>query len=156
MPDVARRTFTASDLASSARRDILELAARDVAHVRATSGEALVMMREASLDHIASIRDCALSYLQLDNALTRPRSERRPADFGAWAFIEAFDDDDIAEFQIEMNGAISRAASGEDLSIVEGVLADWRRSARTLADPVAREILSGTADTADWVDVADR
>lgn len=149
------RIYTASDLATSARKEFLEAADHDVARLRATSGEALVMLREAKLDHLAAIRDHALAYLLLDAAMSRPRGDRRAADFGPWAFIEEFDDDDIAEFQAEINQAIVRAVSGQDDAEIDVVLDDWRTSARTLSDPVAREILEGTTASADWIEVAE-
>jgi hypothetical protein len=153
MTRVADRIYTASDLNGRARREFIEDAQRDSARLRTTSGESLVMLREAKLDHVSAIRDYALAYLMLDAALSRPRAERRPAEFGDWAFIEVFDDDDIAEFQTEVNDAIIRAASGHDHHAVDELLDAWRRSARTLSDPVAREILEDNVADADWVPV---
>lgn len=147
------RIYTASDLNTAARREFIAEAQRSVARLRTTSGEALVMLREARLDHVSAIRDYALAYLMLDSALSRPRGERRSADFGDWAFIEVFGDDDIAEFQSEMNDAVVRAASGQDHAGIEELLNAWRRSARTLADPVAREILAGRVSDDDWLEV---
>jgi hypothetical protein len=148
------RIYQTSDLTGSARREFVDDARHGQAQLRTPEGESLVMLRSASLNHLAEMRDYAVAYLMLDNALSRPRSDRRPADFGEWAFIEVFDEDDLVTFRHEMNGVLMRAAAGEDTSVIESTLSDWRRSARTLADPVARSILSGEAThPSDWVDV---
>ncbi|MCV7230415.1 hypothetical protein [Mycolicibacterium komossense] len=114
------------------------------------------MLREARLEHVAAIRDYAVAYLTLDTAMKRARGERRTSDYGPWAFISVFDDDDIDEFLQEINDAIVRAASGEDHSTVDELIHQWQMGARTLSDPVAREILSGTTDTSDWLEVEDQ
>ncbi|GEB17078.1 hypothetical protein GUY44_24235 [Pimelobacter simplex] len=155
MPRTAERIYMASDLSTSARREFIEEGRQGFARLRTTAGDSLVLLREARLEHLSSIRDHALAYLLLDAALRRPREERRPQDFGPWAFIEVFEDDDIIDFQSEVNDAITRAASGGDAEGIESVLDAWRRSARTLSDPVAREILSGQVSAEDWVEVTE-
>jgi len=153
MPSLRDRIYQTSDLAGAARKEFIEEARRGRAHLRTPEGEALVMLREAQLDHLSAMGEYALSYFMLDNALTRPRADRRAADFGDWAFIEVFDDDDISEFQTEMNAALMRAASGADTSIIEMTLDAWRRSARTLADPIAREILHDSVNESAWTEL---
>ena len=152
---IDRRIYQTSDLNTGARREFIEDARRGEARLRTPDGDALVMLREARLGHLSAIRDHALAYLTLDAALSRPRAERRASDFGAWAFIAAFEDDDILEFQTEMNEAIVSAASGYDSTLIETALDAWRRSARTLSDPVAREILSGQVSEDDWRELDD-
>lgn len=147
------RIYQASDLAGTARKSFIADALRDQARLRSTDGESLVMLREARLDHVAAIADYAAAYLTLEVAMRRPRSDRRRAEYGPWAFIAEFEDDDIDEFRQEVNDAIVTAISGDDRDAVERVLEAWRMSARTLADPVARSILSGDADETDWVEV---
>lgn len=153
MVGALEQIYQASDLAGAKRTSFIADALREGARLRSTDGSSLVMLREARLEHVAAIRDYAIAYLTLDVALRRPRAERRAADFGAWAFISVFDDEDIEEFQFEVNDAIIRAASGEELSAVEAVLHGWRMSARTMGDPVAREILRGDTSSEDWVEV---
>jgi len=153
MPSVRDRIYQTSDLTGAARKEFIEEARRGRAHLRTPEGDALVMLREAQLDHLAAMREYALCYLMLDNAITRPRTDRRAADFGDWAFIEVFEDDDISEFRTEMNAALMRAASSADTGIIEETLDAWRRSARTLADPIAREILHGSVDEAVWTEL---
>ena len=148
------RIYQTSDLAGSARREFIDAARHGQARLRTPDGESLVMLRAANLSHLAAMRDYAVAYLMLDNALARPRAERRAADFGEWAFVAAFDEDDLITFRYEMNAALIRAAAGEDTSLIEAELEGWRRSARTLSDSVAREILEGgPSDPGVWVEV---
>ena len=149
------RIYQPSDLAGNHRKTFIAEALDSQARLRSTDGESLIMMREARLEHVAAVRDHAVSYLTLDMALRRPRKQRRPGDYGPWAFLDAFEDEDIEEFQQEVNDAIVRAASGRDHSPVERLLHEWRMSAETLSDPVAREILDGRSSDEDWVEVED-
>ncbi|NDL61146.1 hypothetical protein [Phytoactinopolyspora mesophila] len=151
--DLQERVFQTADLASAARREFIKAAREGQARFRAPDGEALVMTRQATLDHLAHLRDYVIAYVTLDNALMRPRADRRVADYGAWAFMEVFDDEDLTEFQGEINDALIRAVAAQDVRVVEETLAAWRRSARTLSDSVAREILDGKTEDDDWVDL---
>lgn len=155
MPATGDRIYQASDLAGTARKDFITDALQGFARLRSTDGDSLVMLREARLEHVAAIRDYAVAYLTLDTATQRPREERRTSDYGDWAFISVFDDEDIEEFLHEINEEIVRAASGKDHSGVERLLNQWRMSARTLSDPVAVGILSGGVTDSDWVEVED-
>ncbi len=147
------RIYQPSDLAGTGRKQFVADALRDRARLRSSDGESLVMLREARLQHVAAVRDYAIALLTVTTAIKRPRDERRASDYGDWAFISVFDDDDIEEFLDEINEAVVRAASGEDHADVERLLREWRMSARTLSDPVAREILAGRTSDDDWVEV---
>jgi hypothetical protein len=147
------RIYQTSDLSGAARREFIEQARNGQARLRTPEGDALVMLRQANLEHLSAMRDYAIGYLMLDNAMSRTRDERRPADFGDWAFLHAFDDDDLAEFQVEINASLVLTASGQDVAVVETTLDAWRRSARTLQDPVALSILSGEVDPDEWLDL---
>lgn len=155
MTSTKDRIYQPSDLAGNNRKRFIADALRAQARLRSASGESLVMLREARLEHVAAVRDYALAYLTLDTALLRPREERRASDYGPWAFLDVFEDEDIEEFRHEVNDAIVRASSGEGHEAVETLLHQWRMSARTLSDPVAREILAGQVADEDWVDVAE-
>lgn len=147
------RIYQPSDLAGNHRKNFIAEALESQARLRSTGGESLVMMREARLKHVTAVRDYAIAYLTLDMALRRPREQRRPSDYGPWAFLDVFEDEDIEEFQQEVNDAIVRAASGQEHSAVERLLHEWQMSAETLTDPVAREILDGRSSDEDWVEV---
>ncbi|MFH5821339.1 hypothetical protein [Georgenia sp. AZ-5] len=147
------RIYQTSDLSGTGRREFINAAQHGTAHLRTPDGDSLVMLRAAQLEHLAAIRDHAVAFLMFDNALTRPRAERRPADFGEWAFLEVFEEDDLQEFRAEINAALMRVASGQDIEILQSLLNDWRRSARTLSDPVARAFLNGRVDESELFEV---
>lgn len=144
MPTV--RIYQSSDLAGSARRDFIEDASHGRATLRTPEGEGLVMLPEADLRYLADMRDYALAYLVLENALSRPAPERRPQDFGEWAFAAVFDDDDLQELRDDINAALVTAASRRDSVVLESTLHEWKLAASTLSDPVARGILGGDED----------
>lgn len=149
MPRVEDRVFQTSDLAGAGRTHFIESARHDRARLRTKDGEQLIMLRETALDCLTELRRHALNYFMLDSALMRETDARRPGDFGEWAFIALFNDNDQHEFRDEVNEALIVATSTNDLSGLARVLDDWRRSARTLSDPIARAILDG-ADSESW------
>ncbi len=87
MSAVRDRVYQTSDLSGAARREFLEDGVRGRAYLRTPEGESLVLTRTANLDLLSTLRDHFLSHLVLTSALTRPREERRGADFGEWAFM---------------------------------------------------------------------
>lgn len=92
--------------------------------------------------------------LALKSAMERARGQRSMGDYGAWAFIAVFDDDDIEEFLREVDAAIVSASFSGGTSAVDDLLRRWRISAHMLSDPVASEILNGLDSEADWIDAA--
>jgi hypothetical protein len=80
-------------------------------------------------------------------ALNYPRAERDSNTYGEWSFIGVFDDADIREFLAEIDSA------GDDIAKVGRLLHEWQMSARTMSDPIAREILDGRTVDDDWVEV---
>lgn len=147
MSAVRDRIYQPSDLAGNERKNFIADALECGARLRTTTGESLIMVRESELEFGAAMRDYAVAYLALDVAMRRERSDRRASDYGDWAFIRAFEDDDIEDFRIEINDAIVDAASAQDVAPIEKCLHAWQMSARTLADPVAQAILNGTEST---------
>jgi hypothetical protein len=146
------RIYQTSDLAGAERKTFIDAARRGRAYLRAPDGESLVMLRESVLETTSTIAEIALEYLNVLRVLNKPREERAPSDYGRWAFLEAFDDDDVNEFLLEMHPAIVRSASLARLDEVERTLSDWQRSARTLADPISRSILLGEVDDGEWLE----
>ena len=85
--------------------------------------------------------------------MSRPREQRRAADFGGWAFVASLGDDQLTEFHAEVNDALIRAGSGQAISLVDDLLDEWRLTASLMADPVSRGILEGTTDVEEWSEV---
>ena len=148
------RIYQTSDLSGRGRKEFIEAAQRGPTTLRTPEGESLVMLPAADLEHLAGMRDHALNFLMLDNAMSRPREQRRAADFGGWAFVASLDDAQLAEFHSEINDALIRAGSGQAFSVVDDLLDQWRLTASLMADPVSRGILEGSMDVEDWSEVS--
>lgn len=144
------RIYQTSDLSGKGRKEFIEAAQRGPTTLRTPEGESLVMLPAADLEHLAGMRDHALNFLMFDNALSRPREQRRAADFGGWAFIASLDDGQLVEFRAEVNDALIRAGSGQPISLVDELLDEWRLTASLMADTISREILEGPMDVDDW------
>lgn len=147
------RVYQTSDLAGASRKDFISAGLRGVALLRTPEGESLALTRAANIDLLASLRDYLASYIRLNEALNSGSNTRRPVDFGDWAFLAVFDDDALAEFQGEINDALMLALSSGSDDSVENVLADWKRSARALGDPVTRALIMGEHVEDDFVEV---
>src|SRR4051812_3323903 len=115
---VADRTYQASDLAGTGRREFLAQARSGEARLRDTDGTSLLMVREGDYRALAALRDWTLAYLVLENALARPAHQRVTADFGVLAWAAVFDDDDLGELQRELGDALIRSAAARDVSVV--------------------------------------
>lgn len=154
-PTSSGRIYQSSDLSGRGRKEFIEAAQRGPTTLRTPEGESLVMLRAADLEHLAAMRDHALNFLMLDNAMSRPREQRRAADFGGWAFVASLDDDQLAEFHAEVNDVLIRAGSGQAISLVDALLDAWRLTASLMADPTSRGILEeDEMDLGDWSEAA--
>lgn len=153
MTTTRERIYQTSDLTGAARREFIDQATTGRAYLRTPEGESLVMLRRADLELLSELRDALVAYLMLDSALSRPRVDRRPADFGAWAFIEVMEDEALEEFRDEMNSVLARATSGRNTQVIDETLNEWRRSARAWSDPTTRALILGDAEPGSWVEV---
>lgn len=143
--------FQASDLAGAKRREFLGAAREGGALLRDTDGFALTMVPLTQLEAITEVARTAVAALLALAALSR--GPVRPSELGQLAWLAVFDDDDRAEFFDELRDALSVAEVTRDAAPVETCLRDWRTTARALADPSAREILTGPGDD-DYAEVA--
>jgi hypothetical protein len=146
------RTFQASDLAGTGRRQFLDEAKASEARLRDVDGTMLVMLPEQRLRLLADLRDRTVDLLVLNNALLRPREHRKAADFGRLAFAVIFDDDDLDEFRSELEQALVLAASEGDATPVDTTVDAWRRTAAALTDPVSRAVLTSDLSDDDFVE----
>lgn len=143
------RTYQASDLAGTSRRSFINEARGGLARLRDQDGASLVMLPEADLATLSGLRVHFLAYLSLENALLRPRSARRPTDFGEVAWADALDEDDLAEFRDEFRDELTRAVAGRSLDDLNELLRAWRLTADLVGDDEAMARL----DDDDLVDV---
>lgn len=149
------RTYQASDLAGTGRREFLDEAKAGTARLRDTDGTSLIMLPEGQLNFLTMIRVYIADYLALETTLNRARDDRAASDFGGLAWAIEFDDDDLSELRREYAQELSKAVAARDATSLERCLHAWHMTASTLSDPVSRDILEGRAsDDADFVDLA--
>jgi hypothetical protein len=67
-------------------------------------------------------------------------------------WLSVLDADDRATFISEMRTALDRAEARGDLRPAEGCIRDWQVTCRALADPVRREVLTGTPGEDDFTE----
>lgn len=137
--------FTASDLAQS-RRDVLNQAKSGGALIRDSDGTGLVLVPQQHLELLRSQRALFESLLRLTAIFGRSRDQRRASDYGEFAWLEVFDDDDQREFHSEFVDALMRSFADETDTAVSECVAAWRVTARALANPKVREVLTSPGD----------
>lgn len=128
------RTYQASDLANTNRRRFIDDAREGVARLRDRDGMGLVMLPEAALATLSDLRTHFVGYLSLENAVRRPRDERRSTDFGEMAWAAPLDDDDLDDLIAEFRDALATAAASRSVDAVEELLHAWRATAAFAGD----------------------
>src|SRR5208283_1286528 len=93
--------YAASDLARK-RVEVMDAARAGVALIRDTDGTGLVMLEQQQFEFLRGIRELVSKWVMLDLALGRPFTERRSTDFGEFAWLTAFDNDDQVTFRQEL------------------------------------------------------
>jgi Family of unknown function (DUF6247) len=68
-------------------------------------------------------------------------------------WLAALDDEDLVQFTAEMREALNAAVTARDAGPVETCLREWRATGEVLADPRAREALTGAWDLGDFGEV---
>ncbi len=144
MCEITSEVFQASDLAGAKRREFLGAAREGGALLRDTDGFALTMVPLAQLEAITEVAHTAVAALLALAALSR--GSARPAELGQLAWLAVFDEEDRAEFFGELRDALSVAEATRDAAPVETCLREWRTTARALADPQRRAVLTGPGD----------
>src|SRR5665647_2129619 len=120
------RTYQPTDLTTAKRRDFIEEARVGVARLRNSDGETLVALPERDLNALVELRDHALAFLSLENAMSRAREDRRSTDFGELAWATVLDDDDLAS-----------ALAERSVARLDKTIHAWRLTSDLLRDPVA-------------------
>lgn len=148
------RTYQATDLANANRRTFLDEAKTGIARLRDQDGATLVMLPESVLGVLSDLRTYFLAYLSLENALTRPRKERRPTDFGEIAWADVLDDEDLSEFRTEFRDSLTRATAARDVAGLDELVRAWRLTADLLNDPDASRRINADVDDDSYVEVS--
>jgi hypothetical protein len=139
------RIYLASDLAQK-RREVIDEARSDFAQIRDTDGTSLVMLEQRRFDFLRGMLGLVAKWVRLDLALSRPFAERHSTDFGEFAWLESFDQDDQETFHSELLEAINLAVANSDLAPIKTCIDDWQRTARALSNEKVKRALTAAGD----------
>lgn len=139
--------YQASDLASK-RRELLDDARLGFAQIRDTDGTGLVMLPQGRFDFLRALREQFGRFIALEGTLERPAKERRATDFGEFAWLTAFDEDDQLSFRRELLDALVQSLAGDSVEPAERCIKEWRTTARALSNEKSHRILTGAGDDA--------
>ncbi len=142
--------YTVSDLSRN-RREVADVARRGLARIRGTG---LVLMPARRYEVLETVSHWADRLGVVERSLTKSRAERTPADFGDLTWLRHFDEDDLAEFVTELRQTLSLAYHDDDLASLVDAIAEWKATTDELTAPARREVLLGSVDDADFVEVA--
>lgn len=148
--------FNASDLRQS-RRALDAAKEAGVARVRDADGTALLIAREDAVGEALRERDVlsvvAEAALRLHGIEGLPVADLTDTVLGDWRWVRTLDDEDRHAFFADMWSALGEALADESSTAVLETLADWRETARALADPERRHKLMAPIDAADFVEI---
>ena len=141
--------YLASDLASR-RKEVLQAARQGQATVRDTDGFTLTLLPQADLERLEETRAMVSAFFTAESGVLR--KSQKAAEFGEFAWISVFDQDDRDECLLELKEAIALLLAGDEMPLRETVRA-WRLTAQQLSDPRKREVLLGVSGLEDFTSV---
>lgn len=151
--------FQASDL-NRRGRAVLDSAREGVARIRDTDGESLIVAREEAYEALhrqvsafRELADAMASFITLDRAVDHEHRAPSLAELGSWTWVRHLPADDAAEFVRDVSEALYASCRELSLAPLSEVVDAWRATAEALADPLSRETLLGSSDSADYVEV---
>ncbi len=133
--------YQVSDLATD-RLELLATARAGVAQIRDKDGTGLVMLQQSDFNLLTALREQLSRFVSLEAAFQRPRAERRVNDYGHFAWLAPFDDDDQMEFRREYVEALAKGLSTDSTEPAEMCVRDWRMTARALGNEKVRKVLT--------------
>jgi hypothetical protein len=152
-PEHAERIYQPSDLNREGRA-LLNAARAGYARVRDKDGVSLVMLREEFYGSLEVVADCTAQYVLIEHAVSHSEGEPSLAEYGDWTWLRVFDREDVEKFLADMREALVLASRERSAEPIRVALHEWRETARSLADPVRREILLGKSVDDEYVDAA--
>lgn len=138
--------YQASDLASK-RRELMDAARSGLAQIRDTDGTGLVMLPQGRFDLLRALRDQFSRFVSLEACFDRPISERRVTDFGEFAWLVAFDEEDQIGFRREFMAALIQGLATDAIEPAEACIREWRTTARALSNEKCRRVLMGSGES---------
>lgn len=150
--------FQSSDL-NRRGRTILDCARDGVARIRDTDGASLVMTREDALEELKSAReqlrelaDAMASFITLDRAVDHEHRAPSLVEFGAWTWVRFLPPEDAEEFVRDIGDALYTSCREMSMTPLATTLDDWKATAESLSDALARETLLGDSSDDDYVE----
>jgi hypothetical protein len=142
---VIEHIYQASDLASK-RRELMDAARAGFAQIRDTDGTGLVMVPQGRFELLRGLREQFSRYIALDAIFERPKEQRRVSDFGEFAWLWVFDEDDQLSFRHELMESLVHCLANDTIEPAERCVAEWRMTARALSSEKSRRILTSPGD----------
>jgi hypothetical protein len=102
--------------------------------LRDTDGFALAMVPLADLEVTSEIGQAALALLRAESGLRR--ADAHASDLGPLAWLLVFDEDDRAQFFVELSDAVALAHATRDVRALRTCLRDSQTTAEALSDPL--------------------
>lgn len=137
--------YQASDLAGK-RRELMDAARSGYAQIRDTDGTGLVLLPQGRFDLLRALQDQFKRFVSLEATFDRPKGERRVTDFGDFAWLAAFDEDDQLLFRRELKETLIQCLATDSVVPVEKCIRDWRTTAVALSNEKARRALTGPGE----------
>jgi hypothetical protein len=145
--------FLTSDLAKR-RTEVVAAARGGVARVRDSDGTSLVMLPEGRLNLLTELANLSQALVRLE-ALLRRGEPPKVSELGDLAWLRSFNLNELREFADELNDALVAAHADADTAPLDDCLHSWRVTARELADPLRREVLTGSHHPGDFTEVSE-
>jgi|SRR5215207_715705 len=147
------RIYQPSDLNREGRA-LLNDARAGYARVRDKDGVSLVMIREDRFGALEVVADSTAHYVLIEHAVSHGNAPLSLAEYGDWTWLRVFERDDLESFLGDVREALVVSSRERSAEPIQRALYEWRETARSLADPVRREILLGKSGEDDYVDAA--
>ncbi|MHB8875300.1 MAG: hypothetical protein ACYC8T_16565 [Myxococcaceae bacterium] len=138
--------YQASDLAAK-RRELIDAARSGFAQIRDTDGTGLVLLPQGRFDLLRGLREQFTRFISLEAAFERPKTERRATDFGDFAWLAEFDEDDQLAFRRELMATLMQSLATDSVEPVERCIRDWRTTARALSNEKSRRVLTSPGES---------
>lgn len=144
--------YQASDLAGNKRVDFIKDARAGRARLRDKDGTSLVMLPEA---HLAALEEHAHWSRAHQRISFLYRSGSRPSveELGDLAWMRTLDEEDVSCFLDELHDALIAGLADESSDAIDETVNAWRLTARQLADPLRRSVLTEHTQLTDYLEV---
>ncbi len=144
--------FQPSDLNRHGKA-VMDAAREHQARIRDKDGASYVLLPEHRLADLEVLASIAVNLAVLTRARELRGTDLDLSDYGDWTWLEHLDSEDLSEFITEVREGLIRAIREVDTAPLSRLIADWRTTARALADDDRRDVLLGSHAADDYADV---